>query len=131
MAGQLPPAEAILALVREQRRTCLKVRTIAVTLRSALDDFNAIRDSEIGSDIRLAQRRRWCEHAALLLQDLRAESQRTWHLGRDIGASLHEPETHAPPGERSLDELLAASEEVDREIDRGEELIRVDMSLAS
>ena len=73
MAGRRPPPPHLdPALRREWRRLSLQTRTVSITLRSALADLDRI--TSLPDEERIALRRRWCEHASVLLQDVRARS---------------------------------------------------------
>ena len=58
----------------EHRRLTLEIRTLTVTLRSALLDLDE--DESLVTDERVAMRRAWCERVAILLQDIRVRSMR-------------------------------------------------------
>ena len=126
-----PPTklETIRALVREQRRTCLKARTIVVSLRSALADFQAISDTLEPEEIRFAMRRAWCERAATLLLDLRADLMRAQGLGRGLMA-MQAPGSLGRLG-GPLNELELASEAASRAIEQGEAMTQAVLRPAS
>lgn len=70
------PGDDLQLLIREQRRTTIRARTIAITLESALREQRAL---ESVSDVRerIEMRREWCERALEMAQDVRAHVLRT------------------------------------------------------
>jgi hypothetical protein len=121
---RLPTTAVLKELIHEQRRAILKARTISVTLQSALVDFEQVRDSELSFTARRDLRRSWCEHAAEMIQDLRAETLRTRAMGRHISELLR-----GDALERAVRELNAASDDAEHAIDVADEVARRSLQL--
>lgn len=124
MRPRLPTTAVLKELIHEQRRAILKARTISVTLQSALVDFEQVRDSELSFTARRDLRRSWCEHAAEMIQDLRAETLRTRAMGRHISELLR-----GDALERAVRELNAASDDAEHAIDVADEVARRSLQL--
>jgi hypothetical protein len=65
-------------VIREERRMCMRARTLAITLESALRDYDEL-DGGDGDAVMIAIRRRWCEHVLEMLQDVRTIAMRNHH----------------------------------------------------
>ncbi len=63
------------AYLRASRRQTLAIRTITVTLRSALDTL-ARTDTALSPSDQIRMRREWCERARVALQAVQAEVMR-------------------------------------------------------
>lgn len=121
--------ETIEALTREQRRTSLRARTIAVTLKSALDEFDHGRMSEADPPRRVALRREWCEHAQQMILEVRAEALRI----RSIGSRLASQADTTADGRAlsELEELVVASDTTDIALAYGERIALAGLAEAS
>ncbi|HEX6655350.1 MAG TPA: hypothetical protein VF153_03970 [Candidatus Limnocylindria bacterium] len=77
-AAQARRLEDVRGLIREQRRTTMRARTIAITLDSALTEFTANREANELTDLqRIELRRQWCQRALGMIQEVRAHAMRT------------------------------------------------------
>ena len=104
-------------IIMRQRRLSLEIRTVTVTLATALQDLD--REGEISLAERVAMRREWCERASVLLQDVRARSFRIGQLTAEIGRRHGDP---------TLERQARA--EADRLLDEAETAVAALASLA-
>jgi predicted nucleic acid-binding protein len=112
--------ETIEALVREQRRTTLRARTIAVTLKSSLDEFDRTR-GEADPARRVALRREWSERAQQMIIEVRAEALRIRSIGTKLAAQADTTED-----DRALsrfEELVVASKTTEVALEDGERIV--------
>jgi hypothetical protein len=112
--------EAIRELIHEQRRAILKARTISITLRSALDDFDGAIHDDLSLRAQVALRREWCERAAQMIQDLRVQALRTRALAARIKVGRGEGRVTL----LELRELDVASDDAEHAIDVADEYSR-------
>jgi hypothetical protein len=116
--------DSIRELVRMQRRLTLEARTITTTLMSALREAEATQP-EMSVDERIAMRRRCCERALVLCQDVRAHAARLSAMQHRVTAHLdaRERRRFASGFSEASRGTLRALNLADSAIERGERTI--------